>query len=488
MKNLQDNIEIDLNEENDFFNTLEKAKVIKGFIESYIPVMKQNKIMALFGEWGSGKSSVLKYIEKELYKQKVVTLYFNSWEYEKDKSLELSLFDALYYEAEKKGTKLIGLREQAFRVLGAIAKGFSLNTPIGNFNIKDMIEHAEKTEKTSFYNDVNSFKKSFGELENAILGEETDKKLVVFLDDLDRCEPENILNLLSAIKLFFTYGNGRIIFVCGIDKEAVHKALQIKYTDVIKATEYLEKIFDFSFNMPNSFDVEKALKISLKEYSEDIENYEDIIKNISNMFKAIGFTNPRHIKKIINKYIFFRIIYKNEDLKSRYSILENLSIKKENTFFLLVFFYLITLYEFYREEYDSIEFNDMKKENLKIRNLEGLREKARLEGKNGIGNMGAILKDFDGAFRIIENHNWVIMKSDINITMTDYEKIILILSFLSISPVSFIFSESGLLNNLKNISDKREYKFIKYAIDKYNESENFRFSMIDLREAISNLS
>lgn len=128
MTNLQNNIEIELSEDTDFFNTLEKANLIKEFIENYTPNMTENKIMSLFGEWGSGKSSVLKYIDKQLKKETFLTLYFNSWEYEKDQSLALSLFDALYCEAEKKKVQLLDLRDQAFRVLGAVAKGWTITT------------------------------------------------------------------------------------------------------------------------------------------------------------------------------------------------------------------------------------------------------------------------------------------------------------------------------------------------------------------------
>ena len=342
MTNLQSNTEIDLNENNDFFNTLEKANLIKEFIENYTPNMTENKIMALFGEWGSGKSSVLKYIDKQLKKETFSTLYFNSWEYEKDQSLALSLFDALYCGAEYENKKIVGLREKAFRVLGAVAKGFTINLPFGTFNPKDMIDYAENTEKDSYYKEVQSFKESFKDLEDAILGEDTKKRLVVFLDDLDRCEPENILNLLSAIKLFFTYGSTRIMFVCGVDKEAVHKALLIKYNDVIKANEYLEKIFDFSFNMPNSFDVEKALRDSLKSLDDFNTNQDDFnfaVRKISEMFKAIYFTNPRHIKKVINKYMIFRHFFILPSIRTKYPVVDyDFLLNKNNLSQILTFF------------------------------------------------------------------------------------------------------------------------------------------------------
>lgn len=485
MTNLQNNIEIELNENTDFFNTLEKAKLIKGFIESYTPNMTHNKIMALYGEWGSGKSSILKYIKNELPKENFSTLYFNSWEYEKDRNLALSLFDALYCEAESKKIKLVGLREKAFRVLGAIGKGFTLSTPIGDFSIKDMLENIENTEKSSYYKEVKNFKGSFIDLENAILEKETGKRLVVFLDDLDRCEPENILDLLSAIKLFFTLGSNRIMFVCGVDKEAVHKALLIKYDDKIKANEYLEKIFDFTFNMPNSFDLEKALSISLKEYNNDSPDFNYLMENVANMFKAIEFTNPRHIKKIINKYIIFRYFSKNSELVDKYDILKNLKIEKENLFFLLIFFYLIVLYEFDKEAFNSTEFNNKKISNLKDKHLEGKIEISRIKGGSGAGDKWAICNS-------IENLKKKILEDKVSLSnpKNHVNSMKFIIYFLPVLEMPFLFLDEAeqTLRELENIAHTKEYKFIKFIIDNKNTYHNCEFSLQILRNTIDILS
>ncbi len=162
------------------------------------------------------------------------------------------------------------------------------------------------------------------------------------------------------------------MFVCGLDKKAVHQALMIKYNDVIKANEYLEKIFDFSFNMPDSFDVDKALRVSLQEFKNDSSEYQSIIKNVSDMLKTIGFTNPRHIKKVINKYIIFRYFSNNQATASEYDILKNLKFQKDNMFFLLVFFYLIVLYEFDKEEYEDLKKVEVKTKIFKDKNIDAI--------------------------------------------------------------------------------------------------------------------
>ena len=146
---------------------------------------------------------------------------------------------------------------------------FSLNIPLGippapaliikPTEILKVFEEANLEDNSlSFYSKLESFKKAFIEMEKSILGQNTDKKIIVFIDDLDRCEAEHVINILSSIKNFFKYGK-RTIFFCALDKNAVTKAIQTKYKDVIKSEEYLEKIFDVSFNMPSVFSINKLL-------------------------------------------------------------------------------------------------------------------------------------------------------------------------------------------------------------------------------------
>lgn len=124
---------------------------------------------------------------------------------------------------------------------------------------------------------------------------DNNKKLVVFLDDLDRCESENIITLISAIKLLLSI-NKNIIFIIGLDKKAVTLALRNKYNnDYNKADEYLEKIFPINIELTNNLQNNQLL------------NY---ISNTTNLSiidsKLILDFNARHIKK--ENIIYPRII------------------------------------------------------------------------------------------------------------------------------------------------------------------------------------
>lgn len=113
---------------------------------------------------------------------------------------------------------------------------------------------------------IEQFRKSFELLLRAILegrytGDSKNEKLhehnkklrlVVAVDDLDRCLPEDALNVLEAIKLFIDYSN--TYFMIAMDGNIIQKGLNIKYAEydsvIIKAKDYYEKMIDLSFTMP----------------------------------------------------------------------------------------------------------------------------------------------------------------------------------------------------------------------------------------------
>ena len=220
----------DLNKDNDYLGIIEKGELIKLFLElnteQLLPEDGQGiKMFALYGEWGSGKSTLMKYLTKEL--GSFNTFFFDSWKYEKDENLAFSLLEFL--SEELKGEKICReILDLASRIIVGSAKSLSFGIPGVSVRAKELFDELEKEdEETPLHQAIKKFEGKFDEFENLIRSKKGKDFNIVFIDDLDRCEPENVLNLLSAIKLFFTYGK-RTIFFCGIDKKAVEEAVKTK--------------------------------------------------------------------------------------------------------------------------------------------------------------------------------------------------------------------------------------------------------------------
>jgi energy-coupling factor transporter ATP-binding protein EcfA2 len=349
-----------LTEEEDYLGTIPKAKAIQAFLEGGNLNFEENQMFALFGDWGSGKTTLFNYLQEELQeKEKFKSIFFEAWKYETDENLPLSLMEMLTDELgttakAKKITKEV--LEHTFNILVGFAKAVSVKTPFGGFNPKVVIEEAEKSveafERKSVASNIKEFEKSFQKLENSLLKKE--QTLIVFIDDLDRCEPENVIKLLSAIKLFFTYGK-RTIFFFGVDKKAIEEAVKTKYKDIVKSSEYLEKIFDFSFEAPRGFDLYKMMQRHFPtKYSSEL----DIAKEISRLFESMQFTNPRHVKKVLNKYSLLKSYKHNEHLdKSLKNLIPEIITNGEdgNLLETAISLYLIVLYEFDYELFKEVE-------------------------------------------------------------------------------------------------------------------------------------
>ena len=327
--NISEDLKI-INKENDLLNTVEKADAINNFINNNEEYLKHNNLIAIYGKWGSGKSCLMKTVENKLDKNKYKTLWFNTWMYEKDKNLPFSLLK--YILKDRKLKKILNTGKD---VLESMVYSTEINLGPITFNSKEALDHADELDNKnkSFWEEVEEFKKEYRKL--SFKG----KKLIVFLDDLDRCDSNNIINLISSIKLFLSI-NENIIFILGIDREAVTLALQNKYNnDFNKADEYLEKIFPINFLITSGILTnDKNIKWISEITNLDLEKS----KNVMDFLENVEFTNPRHLKKVFRKYLSIK----------DYLINNNIDLEDENNIIFII--YIIILALFYEREYIAL--------------------------------------------------------------------------------------------------------------------------------------
>lgn len=277
-----------------------KVQALKTFLEreEHEHFLSCNNLIALYGEWGSGKSSIFKTLKRDMNTESFIPLIFEAWKYEKDDNLAFSLLEFILAKLPLKEKKFFPLNKlkifskktiinELKNRLRTFSNGVTVKLPLIDID-------SNKFLKQSLYLETEKF---IEKLQKEIDGIRENKKILVMIDELDRCDDENIINLLSALKLMFSIKN--IIFICGIDKEAVIKTLEGKYQNHNKAEEYLEKIFPISFNV---------VKYSNFDYEENETNNNKPKDYFSELKKSIlegaEITNPRKFNKAMNKYNF----------------------------------------------------------------------------------------------------------------------------------------------------------------------------------------
>lgn len=269
--------------------------------------------IGLYGDWGSGKSSLMKLAQErieELSKAKKKTdeeeipktlcIEFNGWLFEGYEDTKTSLCGTILDtlddeqrfgpEVANKAKELIkkidfkkiigkgvkfGLDYLLTGGIGALTSLTlssilnSIKNQTGTIESKDIEEVLAKfktEEKTR--TEIKQFRDEFKQL----LKDSKVENVVVFIDELDRCNPDTVLDVFEAMRLFL-FVDG-MSFVIGADQRLIQYAIKTKYKEVPGnnldiGKEYLEKVIQYPITIPqlNHAEVNQYLACLLLEHS-----------------------------------------------------------------------------------------------------------------------------------------------------------------------------------------------------------------------------
>lgn len=292
------------------------AKALSEFIlQSATPLT-----VGIQGEWGTGKTSLMYLLQEYLLDQGIAVSWVNTWEYslfkESYQTTPAVLRGMLEKLKESCGDKWTLSEDLAARVkkvssfLGNLANQ-AVKEKTG-LDIKEA--SAGKGNDAGLYAEVAYVKKEINEIIQKLISDEKNpfKKIVFFLDDLDRIDPPLAVEILEALKNVFDIEN--CIFVLAIDYDVVIKGLEKKFGAKTDKNErefrsFFDKIIQVPFTMPiGAYDIDKLLKQKFSELHLDIdEEYE------KQFLKLVGLTVgyiPRSIKRYINTYSLLKKIKK----------------------------------------------------------------------------------------------------------------------------------------------------------------------------------
>ena len=166
----------ELTTKNDYLNLLDRVNTIKYFFENPEIFLKENKMFALYGNWGSGKSTIFNHLSTKIEASHYKCIIFESWQFEKDENLTLSLFSKMM---EESGINSLDIFSQGvFRFLKSFGKGLTIRIPglsiSGNTIISEYEESYKALEDSisgpeSYYRSELEFKEKFRKLEEEIL-------------------------------------------------------------------------------------------------------------------------------------------------------------------------------------------------------------------------------------------------------------------------------------------------------------------------------
>jgi len=140
--------------------------------------------------------------------------------------------------------------------------------------------------------------KRFGIGDKSEIGGGPQRQLYIFVDDLDRCQPDEAVAALEAIKLFLDLRG--CIFVLGMDREVVEQGIKVRYAafkDVgFDARAYLDKIIQVPFNLP------PLGSAQVSRYLQKLSGTtgQGAFRICSDLIRSAAPSNPRALKRILN--------------------------------------------------------------------------------------------------------------------------------------------------------------------------------------------
>mgnify|MGYP001077859600 FL=1 len=96
------------------------------------------------------------------------------------------------------------------------------------------------------------------------LNEKCDR-LIIFVDELDRCRPNFAVKLLERIEHYFV--NNRITFVFSMNIEQLQHTIKVYYGNDFDACRYLDRFFDIRLSLPTTISNRFFNSLNLNDHS-----------------------------------------------------------------------------------------------------------------------------------------------------------------------------------------------------------------------------
>ena len=335
---LQENSTVLMSEKDVDYDLLERSDVIDTLYSTILLSKPDGRfVISLEGKWGSGKTTIINNVKHRLVDQNKDILIideFDPWGFNDQESLFNNMFDSIL---KKSG---YGYSEQSIK---KTIKKFSEAIFGGNKNWMLFKGFVENNEISTLKSDINSYLRL------------CDKKVVFFIDNIDRLESKNVIMLFNSVANLLDFE--RITYVLSFDNERVKAIFD---NELAMDYQYLKKIIQVQIRVPE-IDSSVLNNVYLKclnnlvrelgENENDMSSYELIVDNLCNQSLDV-----RDFKRFVNSvisqsYITNTYLHRKDLILAEYIRMHNISLYNE---FLRNKRFFIT----YDKEYDNVLFAD----------------------------------------------------------------------------------------------------------------------------------
>lgn len=260
--------------------------------------------IGIYGAWGSGKSTLLEMVDERLldrHGDAFVRVRFNPWVHRREPEMLLPLLNALHDELDQDPRRRFA---DTVKRLSVIMLNLAADELLKRLSLSTM--SVEKIDKLA-----RQYAEMRGQVDSqtgrlrGLLQQEADllaaqgKTLVFFVDDLDRCEPDQIIDVLESIKLFLDLKH--VFVLIALAKDVVDRGVSVKYQPfgfppaehALIGDDYLDKMIQLPLHLYPLGPAEVGAFIRASQPGELARRHATTLE------KSVA-PNPRKIKRVLN--------------------------------------------------------------------------------------------------------------------------------------------------------------------------------------------
>ena len=342
------NFSHDIDEIENLTDDLGRRQIARAIADELRRTDERAKVIGVYGWWGSGKSHLLSQTIKQLQedndngraKMQVITCTFKSWQYEMAGDLAPGLIRSLINVDQQFNNQSLLTNPDTYQkigygLLGLLPLVTLKSDPTGQLggflsqlvstSMANMEEYKKSLATTAPHSYVDQIRDQMEELVQGILNAAAEKdstkqyRLVVFIDDLDRCSPENMVRMFEWLKVHLSVKG--CTYVMALDHIAAARAIVGRYKeylgeerDLEYGLRYLEKLVDseYELGLPTSLQrmaIRRVYDVKHERLSRAIGAYDlydlgnfPCATYMDDLLELRALRIPRTMLKIVRKY------------------------------------------------------------------------------------------------------------------------------------------------------------------------------------------
>lgn len=291
-------------------------------------------VLGIHGDWGSGKTSFMRQVQfhlggempddgsvclagvgniriknKKDKNRKVITIWFDAWRYQNELVPVVALLHEIRHQISCLSAAYNGVKKLSYVAMSAALDGI---IKVANKITLEAIPSVEKIQKVGEsweqknYSEtitVNSIRKQLKDvIEQLLPSDDASARVVIFIDDLDRCNATSAKQLLEGLKIYLSIP--RCIFVIGMNERILINLISKdtagdESENELSAAHYLEKICSDIYRLPSA-----SSPINLFLQWLDDPAHKALVKSALQNVRCLP-QNPRRLKSLANQWVRF---------------------------------------------------------------------------------------------------------------------------------------------------------------------------------------